>query len=281
MAPERLPGHPGTAQGHPAVTAAAGLLHHRRGWIWTLVASVAGFIVAVAFTVNVPSGGTAYVILSVIEVVMLLVFLISLTMVIVITARLRQHAPEVRGPARDAHRSARPSILAHPHDRHRHPVAYTIGYVVLAGWIVGGVVMFPRLIDSVGYLAGAGGHATFVPTSYVQQCSGRGGCEVVTNGVLKVDGHPSAATWPQQVPLNIPFTVRQPVWRWALGSGLINGDGSAIGTFIVCLLFDAAAVLALYIAAIRPLLRSLRRSPPPVPSPARRGGPTRPGRTKH
>ena len=90
--------------------------------------------------------------------------------------------------------------------------------------------MFPRLIDSVGYLAGAGGHATFVPTSYVEQCSGRAGCTTVTNGVLKVDGHPSAATWPQQVPLNAPFTVRQPVWRWALGSSGCGSTTAGRGT---------------------------------------------------
>jgi hypothetical protein len=287
MAPGKQPDHTDTATAHPAVLATAGLLHHRRGWIWMLVASVAGFIVAVAFTVNLAPGGTAYVLLSVVEVVMLLVFLISLTMVIVDTSRLRRHPLVVREPARAVHRSTRRSVLAHPHDRHRHPVAYTVGWIVLAGWIVGGAVMFPRLIDSVGYLAGAGGRATFVPSSYVEQCTSRVGCTTVTNGVLKVDGHASAATWPAQVPLDAPFTVREPVWRWALGSGLINGDGTAIGTFVVCLLFDAAAVLALYIAAIRPLFRSLRRSTPPAASPARPGGrtrpggPARPGRTKH
>ncbi len=242
--------------------AAAGLLHHRRGWIWTLVVSAAGFIVAVAVTANVATGGTPYVLLHLVEVLMLLVFLVSLTMVIVETARLRRHPPAVRGPARAVHRTAPHPVLAHPHDRHRHPVAYAVGWVVLAGWIVAGVVIFPRLVDSVAYLAGAGGRATFTPTSYVQQCGARTGCTVATNGVLEVDGRPSAATWPAQVPLDLPFTVREPVWRWGLGSGLINGAGSAIGTFVVCLLFDGGTVLALYIAARHWLGRTRRGRPP-------------------
>jgi hypothetical protein len=227
VAPGKHPGRTGTAS-DPAVIAAAGLLHRRRGWIWMLVVSVAGCIVAVAVTVNAVTRGTAYVLLSLVELLMLLVFLISLTMVIVDTVRLRQHAPGVRGPARAVHRSA------------RHPV------------------LLPRLVDSVAYVAGAGGHATFTPASYVEQCAPRTGCTTVTNGVLQVDGHRSSAIWPAQVPLNLPFTVREPVWRWGLGSGLINGIGGAIGTFVVCLVFDAVAVLAVYIAA-GPWLGGMRR----------------------
>jgi hypothetical protein len=67
------------------------------------------------------------------------------------------------------------------------------------------------------------------------------------------------------VPLDIPFTVREPVWRSALGSGLINNTGTAIGSFVVCLLFDAGAVLAVYIA-VKPWLgwtRRRRYKPPP------------------
>jgi hypothetical protein len=239
------------------VIATAGLLHHRRGWIWMLVVSVVGFIVAVAVTVDVATGGTAYVVLRLVELLMLIVFLVSLMMVIVDTARLRRHAPGVRGPARAVHRTPRHPVLAHPHHRHRHPVAYAVGWAVLAGWMLGGVVIFPRLVDSVAYLAGAGGRARFMPTSYVQSCV-RNRCATVTNGVLEFDGHPSAATWPDQVPLDLPFTVREPVWRWGLGSGLIDSDVGAIGTFVVSLLFDGGAVLAVYIA-LRPWLAMTRR----------------------
>jgi hypothetical protein len=78
-------------------------------------------------------------------------------MVFVGTARLRQHAPPVRGPALAAHRTARRPVLVHPHHHRPHPVVYVFGVLMVAGWIVGGVVMLPRLVDSVGYLAGAVG----------------------------------------------------------------------------------------------------------------------------
>jgi hypothetical protein len=268
---KKHPAHAGTAD-DPAVTAAAGLLHHRHGWIWMLAVSAAGFVAAIAVTANVATGGTAYLLLRLVDLLMLVVFVISLIMVIVDTARLRRYAPGVREPARAVHGSARHPVLAHPHHRHRHPVAYAVGWAVLAGWMVVGVLVFPRLADSVAYLAGAGGRATFMPTSSVQQCiPSRGGmrCVTATNGELELDGHASAATWPGQVPLNVPFSVREPVWRWGLGSGLITSDAGAVGTFIVCLLLDAAAVLAVYIA-IRPWLIEHRRHKPAARSPARR-----------
>src|SRR5580658_3964489 len=101
---------------HPAVAASAGLLHHRRGWIWTLVVSLAGFIAAAAVAANPASGGTASFLLDLVALVMFAVFVAALVMVFVITARLRQHAPEVRGPALTLHRGARRPMLAHPHD---------------------------------------------------------------------------------------------------------------------------------------------------------------------
>jgi hypothetical protein len=245
------------------------LLHHRRGWIWILVASAVGGIVAVAVTADVVTAGAAYVLLRLIDLLMFVVFLISLTMVIVDTARLRRPAPAVRGPARAVHRTTRHPVLAHPHDRHRHPVAYAVGWTVLVGWAVAGLVIFPRLVDSVAYLMATGGHATFTPTSYTQQCMPtRNGtsCSFMTNGVMEIDGHPSAASWPGQVPLNVPFTVREPVWRWGLGSGLITSDADAVGTFVVCLLLDAGTVLAVYIA-VRPWLGRTRRTRPAAGSP--------------
>ena len=244
------------------MSATAGLLHNRRGWIWVLVVSAVGVLVAVTVTVDAATRGTADLLLRLVELLMAVVFLVSVTMVAVGTARLRRHAPAARGPARATHRTARHPVLAHPHDRHRHPVAYAVGWVLLAGWLVAGVVIFPRLVDSVAYLAGASGHATFRPASYSQQCAptrnGGIGCTTVTNGVLESGGHRSAATWPAQVPLNVPFTVREPVWKWGLGSGLITSDADAVGSFVICLLLDAGAVLALYIA-VRPWLGANRR----------------------
>lgn len=221
-----------------------------------MVASLTGFVVAVAAAASNGAGGTASFLLDLVGLLMVIVFVVALAMVFVDTARLRQHAPAVRGPARATHRTAHRSVLVHPHHHRPHPVVYVFGVLMVAGWIVGGVVMLPRLVDSVGYLAGAGGSATFVPGSYVQQCSSHG-CSTVTNGVLEVHGQPSSATWPAQVPLKVPFTVREPVWRWALGSGLINGTVTAVGSLFVGLIFEGAALLAVFIL-LRPRLERLR-----------------------
>jgi hypothetical protein len=252
------PGKAAAPTHHPAVLDTAEELHHRRGWIWTLVVSLVGFIVAAAVAAKPTTGGTASFLLDLAGLLMLIVFVAALVMVFVITARLRQHALEVRGPALAVHRAAQHPVLAHPHDRHRHPYGYVFGLVLLAGWMVGAVVFVPRLVDSIAYLTGAGGSATFVPSSYFQQCGSRTGCSTGTNGVLKFDGHQAPASWPAQVPLNVPFTVREPVWRWALGSGLINGDGTAIGNLIVGLIFEGGAFLAVFII-LRPGLDELRR----------------------
>jgi hypothetical protein len=93
MASGQQPGN-AVAAADPAVLATAGLLHHRRGWIWTLVVSLAGFIVAVAVAVNAATGGTASFLLDLVGLLMVIVFLVPLTMVFVVTARLRQLPPE-------------------------------------------------------------------------------------------------------------------------------------------------------------------------------------------
>lgn len=227
--------------------------------------SLAGLLAAVVVAANAAMGGTASVFLNVAGLVMLAVFVVAMVMVFVVTARLRQQAPEVHGAARAVHRGTHHPVLVHPHDRRRHPVGYVFWLVLLTGWMMGAVVVFPRLVDSAAYLAGAGGSATFVPRSYVLQCGGRRlGCSAMaTDGVLEANGHSSPVTWPSQVPLNVPFTVRKPVWRWALGSGLMSGDVTAIGSFFVGLLFDGGAVLAAFLI-VRPGLERLRhrRGPP-------------------
>src|SRR3984957_4413842 len=242
----------------PAVHATAGLLHRRRGWIWTLVVSLVGFIVAAWVAARPATGGTASLILDLIALLMVIAFVAALIMVLVVTARLRKHAPEVRGPALAVHRSTRHPVLAHPYNRRHHPYEHAFVLVMLLGWLVGAVVFLPRVVDSVAYLAGAGGHATFSPRSYVEQCSRGTGCTMITNGVLEIHGHPSAASWPVQVPMGVPFTVRGPVRRWGLGSGLVDGEGDAIGSIFVGLIVEGGALLALYVIA-RPGLRRLRQ----------------------
>ena len=52
------------------------------------------------------------------------------------------------------------------------------------------------------------------------------------------------STWPDRVPIGRPFTVREPAWKWGVGTGLLDGDGIAVGAAAVSLLFDGFAVLA-------------------------------------
>lgn len=154
------------AAASPGVQAAARLLHHRWGWIWTMVVSLAGFVVAAAAAASSGTGGTASFLLDLVGLLWVIVFVVALAMVFVGTARLRQHAPAVRGPTLAAHRTARRPVLVHPHHHRPHPVVYVFGVLMVAGWIVGGVVMLPRLVDSVGYLAGAAApRSSLAPTS--------------------------------------------------------------------------------------------------------------------
>jgi hypothetical protein len=39
--------------------------------------------------------------------------------------------------------------------------------------------------------------------------------------------------------------VREPVWNWGYGSGLMDGDGTAIVDIILGVVFDGLAVLVL------------------------------------
>ena len=119
-----------------------------------------------------------------------------------------------------------------------------------------GVVALPALVDGVAYLAGAESTATFVPTSFGQMC-GRGGCSTITNGYLGTGSNAAPATWPGQVPIGVPFTVREPVWNWGFGGQLINGDGSAIAYIVLGVLLDGFAVLILFASykAVRHWLR--------------------------
>jgi hypothetical protein len=120
--------------------------------------------------------------------------------------------------------------------------------VLLVGWIVAGVVVLPRTVDAAAYLVGAGGRASFIPASQSVRC-GRFGCQTVTNGLLEVSGHASAATWPGQVPLHAPFTVREPAWNWGAGSELMTDTGNAIVNLVIGVLIDGVGLLVLGIAS--------------------------------
>jgi predicted lipid-binding transport protein (Tim44 family) len=78
--------------------------------------------VAVAAAASGGTGGTASFLLDLVGLLMVIVFVVALAMVFVDTARLRQHAPAVRGPALATHRTSRRPVLVHPHHHRPHPV---------------------------------------------------------------------------------------------------------------------------------------------------------------
>jgi hypothetical protein len=53
----------------------------------------------------------------------------------------------------------------------------------------------------------------------------------------------ASVSWPRQVPLGREFPVREPVWNWGFGSGLINDDASAIASIVLGALIDGFCVL--------------------------------------
>jgi hypothetical protein len=106
-------------------------------------------------------------------------------------------------------------------------------------------------VNSWAYVVGAEHHDTFNPVSYRQACGGLpsrtgGGCRIVTEGYLSNSG--GDVTWASQVPLDHPFSVRDPLWAWGTWRNVdaYTGDGSAIPTIVAGLFFDGVTLLLLY-----------------------------------
>jgi hypothetical protein len=102
--------------------------------------------------------------------------------------------------------------------------------------------ILPAEVNSWAYVLGAEHQDTFNPVSY-SHCPvmRHAGCQVVTEGCLSNSG--ADVNWGSQVPLGQPFSVRDPLWAWGTGRGLINGDGSAIPDIVAGLFFDGVALL--------------------------------------
>lgn len=124
------------------------------------------------------------------------------------------------------------------------------------------VPALPGLVNGVAYVAGAEANSVFTPVSYSQDC-GRSGCSTVTDGFL---ANGAAATWPGDVRLRQAFPVHEPVWNWGYGTGLIDGDGTAIGFIVAGVLLDgfAAFVLVAVVRLVRRWLRHRREGREPV-----------------
>lgn len=240
------------------VSSTVRLLHRRRGWAWTaagsLVACVVYFIIGVHFFGGL-TGALAAITVAVLFALLALA-IAGLIVVVVDTVRLHRAEAAVR-------MSAIGSASHHPVAAHayryppRHRTSWVFGWFMLALWLLLAVVFLPSLVNSVGYLAGAGAKETFVPVSHRVECS-RGGCGTVTDGYLEPSG--TQTTWTSDVPLGKSFTVRAPVWAWGIGRNLTEGTGTAVGMLVVSVFFEGVAVLVLVAAVmVTRHLTALRR----------------------
>jgi hypothetical protein len=206
------------------------------------VVSVVGSLTAAGLLGGLdPDGSGAGAAVGTVFVLLLTVFaVVGLVASVVDTVRLRRSDAGVRERARGrtAHYPARAHAYSYPP---RHRLSWVLGWITLLILVGTAVPFLPSLVNGVAYVAGAESSTTFFPRSYGQEC-GRSGCSPLTNGVLS-DG--SSVNWPGKVPLGQAFAVGRPVWNWGFGSGLIDGNGTAITDIVLGVLFDGLAVLVL------------------------------------
>jgi hypothetical protein len=261
------------------------LHHRRRGWAWVAIGSVIGLAVYAGIDVNLLEHLTgATETLGVIPVVALLALaLAGLAVVIVDTARIRRADAAVR-------MTAQGDVSHYPWYAHahrwppRHPASWAACIFMLVVMTCITAYILPQEVNAWAYVTGAEHQDTFNPVSY-SQClvMHERGCQVVTEGYLSHSG--ARVNWGTQVPLGQPFTVRDPLWAWGTGRGLISGDGSAIPDIVAGLFFDGVALLLLYVVIV--LLRDTspsRGQRMPAPAGAGPGGAPRthhPGGAHH
>jgi hypothetical protein len=222
--------------------------HRRRGWAWVAVGSLIGLAVYAGIDINLFEHltGTAAN-FSVIPVVALLALVVvGLVVVIVDTSRIRRADSAVRVSAKC--RVSHYPWYAHAHSwPPRHPGSWVaaIFMLIVLTCITG--FMLPSELNAWAYVVGAEHTDTFNPVSY-SQCPIKRGCQVVTEGYLSNTG--AHVNWGTQVPLDQPFSVRDPLWAWGTGRSLIDGTGSAIPDIVAGLFFDGVALLLLYVLVV-------------------------------
>jgi hypothetical protein len=244
------------ADADPGVAPTVRLLHRRRGWAWTLGASLIAFVAFVIVGVNFwPDATGAVAAISGIVIMLLLALAVAaLTVVIVDTVKLHRQ----QSPVRDAAFSwaSHHPVITHPFATPvRHRGSHFAVWVAIALFVGLAIDFLPDQVNGIAYLAGAGRSVTFIPQSYQQVC-GRGGCHNETNGTL-LSSPPVTATWPDQVPLGQSFSVRQPIWNGWGSPDLMNGE-QAGGVIFGIIMFDGPTILMLYLL-IRVGWRKLRR----------------------
>jgi hypothetical protein len=246
------------------------LHHRRRGWAWVAAGCVIGLAVCAGIDANLFEhlSGTAET-LSIISVSALLALaLAGLVVVIVDTSRIHRADPAVRVSAKD-------SVSQYPWYAHalrwppRHPASWVAGTFMLLAMTCITAYTVPQEVNAWAYVVGGAPQDTFHPVSYSTSCSltGRHGlsCQTVTQGYLSRSG--ANVIWGSQVPLDQPFSVRDPLWPWGTGRILTNGDGSAIPTIVASLFFDGVTLLLLYVLVVVVRETSPRRTQRrPVPA---------------
>jgi hypothetical protein len=225
----------------PVLADAVRLVRRRRRGVWAVVGGFLAFLVVISVYSSQYSDATNSGPVAVLTAAAVMAALTVAAVIVVVatSVQLGRRSAAQRGQAI----SAAGRLSARRSGSGRSDWAIASGLLVVA---LGSAVLFlPGLVDGISYLAG--GHSTtFLPQSYGVSCSyhGDGDCSTVTMGLLRTGGGSIRSTWPHEVPLGHPFQVREPLWTWGVGSGLIDGDGTAVGAAVISLLFDGLALLA-------------------------------------
>jgi hypothetical protein len=227
------------------------LHHRRRGWAFVAAGSAIGLAVYAGIDVHLfarPTGATET--LSLISVVVLLgLLLVGLADVVIDTSRIHRADAAARLSAQDSVSHYPLYAQAHRFPP-RHPASWVAAIFMLAAMTCITGYILPSEVNSWAYVLGAEQHDTFNPVSYATVCAHmqRLGCQTVTVGYL-TDTR-AQVNWGTQVPLGQPFSVRDPLWAWGTGRGLVAGDGSAIPDIVAGVFFDGIALLLLYILVV-------------------------------
>jgi hypothetical protein len=229
------------------------LHHRRRGWAFVAAGSAIGLVVNAGIDASLPGSrtGTA-VTFSTIPVFALAALAVAGLAVVIVDTSLIHRADAA------LQMSAKASVSHYPWYAHahrwppRHPGSWVAALFMLLAMTTITVYIVPQEVNAWAYVVGAAKQDTFNPVSYSTSCSLMGrhgvGCQTVTQGYLSHGG--TNVIWGSQVPLDRPFSVRDPLWPWDTGRILINGDGSAIPTIIAGLFFDGIALLLLYVLVV-------------------------------
>jgi hypothetical protein len=280
----RRKGHPARYRGHPAVNSvsagggtdpavgtAVHLLHRRRGWSWVLASSLAavGAVAAIGASLRPGVPSAPGILLGITVVLLLALAVTALITVVADTRRLRHQQPAVRTAAAD--QASHHPVHAHPfRDPVHHRASHAFVWLILSIILLVTAASLPDQVNAYAYTVGAGKSVTFMPQSYSTMCSnnrnGGSKCSTATDGVLETDP-PMKVGWPGVVPLNQPFSVREPVWAGWSTPSLMNGYSAATGIGGGLILdLGSALVIWGFVHMLRRRRRSRRAKPSVVPA---------------